>query len=378
VNTKNIMNITMLTGEALQRATAATLKGIFSELDWLSGWKVETEKDPSQGDLHLELSLPGGKKARLRVECKKDLRPGQFAAFAAKTRPFGEKKFLILPLLALPWMSPRMAQLCRAASWSWLDMAGNCRIEIPGFLFIERLGKEPIHSRDRPKVNLSTDEAGRLLRLLLAPENSGKLWTQRTIQRSCVPEVSLGLVNKLVRGLLDEAQLERVSAGGLRLREPESLLSAWSAVYRFNRHVRRGYFTLLSGSGLIEALADFAKNNVERIALAAFSAADYQAPSVRQAKTWLYLSEALEAEFRSRLEAKPVDSGENLVVLFPSDEGIFFGLDTDSAGKKGFPCTNAVQTYLDLSHAGGRGAEAADAILSRCLKPAWKSERVAP
>jgi hypothetical protein len=374
----DIVNITELTEEGLRQAVSASLKAIFSELPWLSGWSLVfgTEKDSSGGDLELDLVLPGGRKARLVVGCKRELRPGQFVAFAARPRPEKTEKLHSLHLLALPWASPRMAELCRAAGWNWLDLAGNCRIEIPGFLFIERLGKEPIHGRTRPKANLSTDEAGRVLRLVLAPASAGRLWTQRTIQRSCAPEVSIGLVNKLVRGLLDEAYLESAVEGGLRLREPESLLAAWSEVYRFDRHVRRGYFTLLSGARLLDALAGFGKDAEGRFALAVFSAADYQVPAVRQAKTWLYVSETLEAEFRSRIEAKPVDSGENLVVLFPSDEGIFFGLDADASGEEGLPCTNAVQTYLDLSHAGGRGAEAADAILSRCLRPAWKGERI--
>jgi hypothetical protein len=35
------------------------------------------------------------------------------------------------------------------------------------------------------------------------------------------------------------------------------------------------------------------------------------------------------------------------------------------------PCTNPVQTYVDLVKAGGRGEEAAEAILEQRLKPAW-------
>lgn len=34
-------------------------------------------------------------------------------------------------------------------------------------------------------------------------------------------------------------------------------------------------------------------------------------------------------------------------------------------------CTNPVQTYVDLSRCGGRGEEAAEALLEQKLKPAW-------
>jgi hypothetical protein len=99
-----------------------------------------------------------------------------------------------------------------------------------------------------------------------------------------------------------------------------------------------------------------------------FSAADLQAPAVRQPRTWLYLNPSLEEAFQTGLEAKPVDTGENLVVLLPNDPGVFYRLD---AGNKRLPCTNAVQTYVDLAHAGGRGEEAADAVLQQRLKAAW-------
>ena len=68
------------------------------------------------------------------------------------------------------------------------------------------------------------------------------------------------------------------------------------------------------------------------------------------------------------LEAKLVDSGENLVVLIPDDIAVFYR--TEQANNR-LACTNAVQTYVDLAHAGGRGEEAAEAILQQRLRPAW-------
>jgi hypothetical protein len=37
-------------------------------------------------------------------------------------------------------------------------------------------------------------------------------------------------------------------------------------------------------------------------------------------------------------------------------------------------CTNTVQTYVDLWHSGGRGQEAAEAVLEQRLKPEWKAK----
>lgn len=72
------------------------------------------------------------------------------------------------------------------------------------------------------------------------------------------------------------------------------------------------------------------------------------------------------------MEAKLVDSGENLVALIPDDDGVFFLGDGGSAGDNRLACTNAVQTCVHLYHCGGRGEEAAEALLTQRLKPEWK------
>jgi hypothetical protein len=101
---------------------------------------------------------------------------------------------------------------------------------------------------------------------------------------------------------------------------------------------------------------------------AVFSAADFQAPHVRQPRTWLYMVGDLEEQFKMTAEAKLVDSGENLIVLIPDDPGVFYQVET---GTQRLACTNAVQTYIDLVHSGGRGEEAGNAVLEQRLKPAW-------
>jgi hypothetical protein len=54
--------------------------------------------------------------------------------------------------------------------------------------------------------------------------------------------------------------------------------------------------------------------------------------------------------------------------MIPDDSGVFYRVET---GVNRPSCTNAVQTYADLASSGGRGEEAAEAILQQRLKPAW-------
>lgn len=369
------MNTSKTAGAALERALAAKLRELLGSVPWLKGWDVSpVSKATDAGfDLLATLPLPGGGKAALCVECKREMRPSVFRMVADKTfSPAGRPK-MIVPVLALPWVSPRVAELCAEHGWSWFDLAGNHRLDVPGVLQLQHTGNEPVHQQPRPSANLSTPEAGRIIRALLVPDHAEMRWTQRDIQKHCQPNVSLGLVNKVIQYLRDEAFIEVSEDGGFRLRDPLKLLFAWRDAYRFDRHVRQGYFTLLQGKKLRDALAGLELAPGGHAAYAAFSAAEFQAPHVRQPKTWLYLSASLEDEFRRQVEAKPVDSGETLVVLTPNDEGVFYLADAGTVGDNRLPATTPVQTYVDLYHCGGRGEEAAEALLEQRLKPEWRA-----
>jgi hypothetical protein len=377
VNRASDANISRGYHSALERDLAQALTELVSSVSWLQRWRIEPGQARSpEWDLVVSGPVSNGGKAVLYVECKGiNFQPSQFSGLVDRPCP-GPKNATTAKVLAMPRVSPRMAMLCQEHGWSWYDVAGNCRLEIPGVLLIERSGKEPFKTHPRSGANLSTPEAARVVRSLLAPENAGQRWTQREMVAHFaglvprVPAPSLALVNKVIQHLRDQAFLEQLPNRGFRVRDFEGLLQAWRAAYRFDRHSRRPYFTLLQGRALQDRLRELDPDGEGRLAYAAFSAADLQAPAVRQSRTWLYLDPNIEQKFQSVVEAKPVDSGENLVVLLSDDAGVFYRVES---GSHRVACTNAVQTYVDLGHAGGRGEEAADAILKQRLKPAWSA-----
>jgi hypothetical protein len=375
VNTIHFVN-TPRRAAAAEKALAAKLKELLGTVPGISDWTVDTNPAPFNRafDLLARGKSPHGPIIELWVDCRSDPRPSRFP-YVAIEREFEKEstKVVRASVFAAPYISPRMAEICEDHGWSWFDLAGNCKITVPTFLHIERRGNKPAHQPHRPIANLGTPETGRVIRVLLAPENAGFRWTQRRMQVECLPNVSLGLVNKVVRHLSDEAFIEDYDDGGFKLRDPLRLLFAWREAYRFDRHQRRGYFTLLKGNELRNALARLSAQTSFAV-YAAFSAAAFQAPHVRQPKTWLYVRESEVPKFARLAGAKPVESGENVIVLIPDDEGVFSFPDGGRSGESRMRCTNAVQTYVDLYHAGGRGEEAAEALLEQRLKPQWKDK----
>ena len=368
------MNTKIETSTSLERALAARLRALLATVDWLPEVSPGRVSQDTGFDLLATLPLPGGGRAALCVECKQEMRPSTFPLLVQREfKPAGRPK-TIVRVLALPWVSPRMAELCAEHGWSWYDLAGNCRLDVPGLLRIERSGNAPVHAVPRPVANLGTSEVARIVRTLLSPPYyAGQQWTQRKLEMNCKPRVSLGLVNKVVRHLTDEGFMKALPDGGFHVTEPVKLLFAWRDAYRFGQHELHDYFTLLQGKQLREALTGLDNFSGGYAAYAAFSAADFQAPNVRQPKTWLYVSSSMLEDFAKVAQAKPVDSGGNLVVLVPSDDGVYFHRERAGSDEHRLLCTNAVQTYVDLWHCGGRGQEAAEALLEQKIKPDWRA-----
>lgn len=371
------MNTQRIAGLALEQALASKLRELLGGIRWLRGWRVEQVGSRPNARFDLVAKLPlRGRAVTLYVECKGEMRPSTFHNLIGREIPSSGRALAAVPVLAMPFVSSRLADLCIQHGWSWYDLAGNCHLDVPRAIHIERRGFQPVHRMPRPRANFGTPEAGRVIRALLARENTGRRWTQREMQahfgpRGNIPEPSLGLVNKVVQHLRDEAFIEVFEGGGFGLRDPLKLLFAWRDAYRFDRHERRGYFSLLQGKRLREALYNLALYAGGLAAYAAFSAAEFQAPHVRQPKTWIYVRRDFLARFEALAEAKPVETGENVVVLLPDDDGVFYLGEGGTVGDRQMGCTNPVQTYVDLFHSGGRGEEAAEAVLEQRLKPEW-------
>lgn len=368
------MNNDILSERELTSSLEDRLGEILKSISWIDSWEnLHESASPDRGfDFSVQIRSQNALRAELFVECKLQPRPAQF--------PFdGLKKSLTrngssrdrIPVLAAPAISERMAELCRKHGWSWFDLAGNCMLDIPDGIWIERTGLRSKRKSPKPEANLGTAESARIIRALFRIDDLQRKWTQRELQESCQPSVSLGLVNKVIRHLRDQAYVEDLpEKGGFRLVDPVGLLKEWRDAYQLAKHVRQNLFTLQKPKDIFKTAGEIESNHPGSIALASFSAAQIVDPQVRgESKTWIYVRRENEADFKKRIEAQTVDTGSNLILLVPADNGVFF--DSVRNTEQRIPTTSLVQTYVDLLQSGGRGSEAAEALLNRQLKPVW-------
>ena len=375
VNIANNVNIDQLPPGKVEGLFIARFRELISEAIPKSEFEIIPQAPSSGVDLIARVKAPSGPEFEFLLECKLNPRPSLAASLPTVIveRDFnqdGTVRRARAWVFAAPIVSPRLAEVCWNRNWGWFDLAGNCRIGIPGLLYLDRKGNLPIHRASRPEANLGSPEVARILRALLMKAAEAVRWaSQRELQEATEPGVSLGLVNKIVSHLRNEGHLAVDGKEGIRVVDPEKLLFAWRDAYRFDRVPRAEWFTLSKGADIEKALREMNRDHAPGIAWAAFSAAERQAPMVRQPKFWLMAQEDQVERLREALQAKPVESGSNLTVLIAPDRGYLAGAkDEDNAGI----CTHPLQTYVDTWHAGGRGEEAAQAVLDRRLKPLWK------
>jgi len=264
-------------------------------------------------------------------------------------------------LLAAPYLSEESRQLCRNAGINYLDLAGNCWLAVDN-VFIEVDGKPNPYPEKRPLRSVFSPKSTRLLRVLL--NESKKSWYVKDLAKEA--NLSLGQVSKLKNRLLDYDYLEETSDRKLRFRRAESLLRKWSDKYSYTENQVSTFYTMLDFKDIEQDIRLAAEANRMEYAFTMNSGAIRVAPFVRDNVVFAYINRDI-SELSKDLDLKEVESGANVMLMNPYDEGVFYyKQQIDNAW-----VVSDVQLFLDLNRYKKRGEEAAEFIMKERLQPRW-------
>ncbi|MCX5791873.1 MAG: type IV toxin-antitoxin system AbiEi family antitoxin [Elusimicrobia bacterium] len=259
-----------------------------------------------------------------------------------------------------PFISVEAGEILTENNAGYMDFSGNCRLSFGG-IYIERKGNPNAFTVKRDLRKLFSPKAGRVLRVLLSTVK--RSW--KMAELSAEAGVSLGQIANVKNSLAEREWLD-VSSPGIRLSNPEAALTQWAQNYDFRKNILKECYCVKSLAETEAALEKLCAKNGIRFALAGFSAAARFWPAVRYQRAMAYVGE-FRAELFAAAGIKEVESGGNLLLMLPYDDGVFYGnriLDGNAV-------VGAVQVYLDLAGNKGRGAEAADEIFKNVIKPSW-------
>ncbi len=153
---------------------------------------------------------------------------------------------------------------------------------------------------------------------------------------------------------------------GFSLSRPDLLLKDWTENYGYRKHIVRDYYSLKSIAEIEADLAEYCNREGLRYAFTGFSGAARLAPAVRYKRAIAYIRQIPDA-LAAFLSLKRVESGANLRLLTPYDDGVFH----EAREIDGGAIVSPAQIYLDLMHYRGRGEEVAEMILREVIQPSW-------
>ena len=325
--------------------------------DWL-GRPVEVRiPAPSSPDLGYNLAARAdGVTFLLMVKATDDLASlGRFVARVPDSGPDA------VPVLVVPYMGPKAREYLRARGLSWLDLSGNADIRGAGTRILVE-GKPNRFSSPGRSSTAFSPKAARLSRaLLVAPE---RWWLQKDLV--AVTGLTAGYVSKVVARLLEDGLVvRRTEDGRLRPASPGLLLDGWAQVYRFaNSDVGRFHAVGRNGEIVLREVAGrlSERRGVEWAATGLGAAWLLTGHADFRLTTFFVSTPLLDVE---PLGLRPVERGENVWLVVPRDEGVFYAAEEVS----GLRCVHPVQAYLDLLGHPERAREAAAEL--RAQKLGW-------
>lgn len=265
-----------------------------------------------------------------------------------------------VPLVVVPYMGPRARGWARNRQISWADLSGNADIRAHGLRVLVDHAPNVYAHAGRP-ANPFAPKYARVSRVLLV--DADRWWRQRDL---CAETgLSDATVSRAVGHLREADLLETDSAGAFRARSPSLLLDAWAQRYSFADHrVHKFQFVARNGHAALQGLAARLSETETTWAATGLAAAYLWTQHADFRLTTLFV-DRLPLD-TAALGLHPVERGENVWLVVPRDDGVFYG-----RVERGGWCVHPVQTYLDLLGQPERAAEAAERLRSDLLR--WRA-----
>lgn len=265
-----------------------------------------------------------------------------------------------IAVVAVPFMGNVGRRLCEEKGVSWLDLSGNADIKAPGLVIHVEGKPNKFKSSGRPK-NIFAPKSSRITRRLLI--NPQKFITQRELASET--DLDEGLVSRVVREMEKQELLVRNPEGGVRPKNPDLLLDAWSEKYDFSKHrILKGYVAERTSDLVLSRLSAFFEAGDMDYALTGLSAAWVLSHFATFRTSTIYLRDFPSENSLKALGFTKGERGSNVWLVVPNDEGVFEGI----SNTQGITCVHPVQVYLDLKAHPERAKEAAEIIRSEYLK----------
>lgn len=264
-----------------------------------------------------------------------------------------------IPLVAVPYMGEVGRRLCEEAQVCWLDLSGNALLRGPG-LRVEIEGKPNRFKRSGRPRSLFAPKSARIARCLLI--EPGRAFSQRELAKAA--GLDEGFAGRIVHQLEEQHLIARERNGAVKLADFGTMLDAWREVYDFSKHhIVRGHMAARSGDEVLRRLSSQLKEESLEHAATGLAGAWLINQFAGFRLVIFYVDRVPPAEAQQKMGFREEQHGENVWLVVPNDEGVFYS----AAEREGIRCVHPVQVYLDLKNHPERSAEAAEQLRGKLL-----------
>ena len=358
---KQINRVKHRTKKSLLIKAQKSLESILSDIPFI---KIKDSKsnvriDDNEIDIILNI-LVSGRPYEFIVEVKSQGEPRFVRMAIAQLKSYLQDNKNSYGVLVAPYLSDAARQICKESGLGCVDLVGNAFLSFKG-IFIDRSGIPNPFSGSRRSKSVFSPKSSRILRILLS--NTSKRWFVEDISKEA--GISIGLTSRIKQRLLAEEWIKEENKR-FHLVKPDELFNQWVSNYSYTKNQSFSYYSGLSDDQLEMAIKKECDKRRWPYGLALFSGARKVAPFVRFLKFFAYIGGDTK-DIANFLQLKKVDTGANVTLLSPYDDGVFYGLQDIN----GINVVSDIQLYLDLKGYKGRGEEAAKAIFEQRIKPKW-------
>lgn len=263
-------------------------------------------------------------------------------------------------LLLLPHLPDRLAALCRRRKICHADLNGRLYLRADG-IFIDQRPQEIRFKSAVAKPDPFAPKSSRLIRTLLA-----KPLISRSQSQLCEEtRISRALASRLLNYLREEQFIEETPSlfensdeTAYRVSNFDGLLDAWKASDDWQKRVSIHQLSVLENDPFKIARAMQGISDDKNVVFTQWFAAWLRRPHTTPPIISAYVRELTFEYHLQSLISRPVDSGGQVWLIIPQDEGVFL----EHQEVEGFRLACDVQIYLDLLQVQQRGPEAAEEL----------------
>jgi len=336
------------------------LTGILPSL--LEGLVVKRIKQASRQrdtpDLEVEVRV-GPTTRRLLIEVKRIGEPRAAMEAAHRLLAHTGASKDAYPVFASTYLTESARRICRESGVGYLDLTGNVYLRFDGVL-IDRTGSGALRLERKSVRSLSRPATSRVIRRLLSDPRRMFGMTELAAASGVSPAQAYKVSNLLEEKGFARRDVQR----RVVVDKPGELLEAWAGSLDFRRNRIVAAFSLRrTPEAIMKSIAEFSRKKSGMYALTMFAGASLVAPFVRFYDVTCYIRGEPEPWLKG-LDLKEVDSGSNIQLVIPLDNGVF----EDVQRIDRLNVVSNVQLFADLYGNPARGREQAAFLRERSIK----------